>query len=317
MPAADPGAITPPKVIHKTDPLYTRDARRASVQGTVLLQAVIDDHGVPIKLTVLSPLGFGLEARAVEAVSQWQFEPGKKAGQPVETTTIVPVDFRLFHRWFDPKPEEHRTSYNLAVEAIRANRRDEQTLDTVKELARQKYAPAMYLYAKMLEAGDGFPQDADQALHLILEAASQNYPAAMYDTGRMMMEGKRLPVDTEKGIELMRNAAVLGNRRAQFHLGVAYENGHNVPQDLERARQYYRLCATLGEAPCQVHLAKLLLERPDRRERDTVQAIAWLELAAERGSMHARMILDEQRPQLSEHQISWVERVKPQLVQPH
>ena len=314
---ADPAATTPPKVVHKVDPLYTREARRAGVQGTVLLEAVIDEHGVAGKLNVLSPLGFGLDARAVEAVSQWQFEPGKRGGQPVETTTIVPVDFRLFHRWFDPKPEEHRTSYNLAVEAIQEHKRDDQTLDTIKDLARQKYPPAMYLYAKLLEAGDGFPQDREQALGLIVEAANQGYPAAMYDTGRMMMEGRRLPVDTEKGMELMRNAAVLGNKRAQFHLGVAFENGRDVPQDLDRARQYFRLCAGLGEAPCQVRLAKLLLERPDRRERDVVQAVAWLELAAEHGSMQAKMMLDEKRAGLSEQQISWVARLKAQLVQPH
>jgi TonB family protein len=310
----DPAAATPPKVVHKVDPLYTREARRASVQGTVLLEAVIDERGVPAKLTILSPLGFGLDDRAVEAVSQWQFEPAKKDGRPVESTTIVPVDFRLFHRWFDPKPEEHRTSYNLVVEAIQSHKRDAQTLDTIKDLARQKYPPAMYLYAKLLEAGDGFPQDREQALGLVVEAANQNHPAAMYDAGRMMMEGKRLPIDTDKGLELMRNAAVLGNRRAQFHLGVAYESGQDVPQDLDRARQYFRLCAGLGEAPCQVRLAKLLLERPDQRERDVVQAVAWLELAADHGSMQAKMLLEEQSPELSEKQISWVAKLKPQLV---
>jgi TonB family protein len=313
--AGDPNGVSPPKIVHKVEPSYTREARRAAVQGTVLLRAVIDERGVPAKLSVLSPLGFGLDDRAIEAVSQWQFEPGKKAGQPVETTTIVPVDFRLFHRWFDPKPEENRTAYNLAVEAIQSHKRDDQTLETIKDLARRKYAPAMFLYAKMLESGDGVAQDPEQALHLIVDAANQSYPAAMYDVGRMMMEGKRLPVDTDKGMELMRNAAVLGNKRAQFHLGIAYENGHDVPQDFERARQYFRLCATLGEAPCQVHLAKLLLERPDHREHDTVRAIAWLELAAEHGSMQARMMLEEQKPKLSERQLAWVEKVKPQLQQ--
>jgi TPR repeat protein len=68
----------------------------------------------------------------------------------------------------------------------------------------------------------------------------------------------------------------------------------------------------LGEAPCQVRLAKLLLDRADRRERDLVQAIAWLELAADHGSMHAKMMLDEQR-NLSEKQLAWVAKLKPQL----
>jgi TPR repeat protein len=136
----------------------------------------------------------------------------------------------------------------------------------------------------------------------------------MYDTGRMMMEGRRLPIDTEKGLELMRNAAVLGQKRAQFHLGVAFETGDGVPQDLNEARQYFRLCAAAGEPPCQVKLAKLLLERPGRQERDYIQAIAWLQLAAEHGSMHARMMLEDQHPDLTAKQISWIEKLKTQFV---
>jgi len=303
----------PPKVVHKVGAEYTRAARLAAIQGTVLVEAVVDASGAPAKLKIVSPLGFGLDDRALQAVSQWRFEPARKDGVPVEAVTIVPVDFRLFHRWFDPKPEEHRTSYNLAVAAIQEQRRDSQTLETIKDLARQKYPPAMYLYAKLLEAGDGFPQDPRQALSLTVEAANRNYPAAMYDTGRMMMEGRSLPVDPEKGLELMRNAAVLGYKRAQFHLGVAFETGNGVPQDLAEARQYFRLCAAAGEPPCQVKLARLLLVRPDRQERDFIQAIAWLELAADRGSMHARMMLEEQPPETPK-QRGWIDKLKTQLV---
>jgi TonB family protein len=308
---------SPPKVVHKVEPEYTHAARLATIQGTVLIEAVIDSSGAPTKLRIVSPLGFGLDDRALQAVSQWQFEPARKDGVPVLAVTIVPVDFRLFHRWFDPKPEEHRTSYNLAVAAIQEHKRDSQTLETIKDLARQKYPPAMYLYAKLLEAGDGFPQDPEQALSLTVEAANQNYPAAMYDTGRMMMEGRRLPIDTEKGFELMRNAAVLGHKRAQFHLGVAFETGNGVAQDSIEARQYFRLCASAGEPPCQVKLARLLLERPDRQERDYIQAIAWLQLAAEHGSMHARMMLEEQHPELTPKQLAWVDKLKTQLVRTH
>jgi TPR repeat protein len=262
----------------------------------------------------LSPLGFGLDDRAVEAVRQWQFQPAMKDGQPLKMATVIPVDFRIFHRWFDPKPEEHRTSYNLAVDAIQGHKRTEQTLETVRDLAQQKYPPAMYLYAKLLEAGDGFPRDPDQSLRLIVEAAGQNHAGAMYETGRMMMEGRRLPVDTEKGLELVRNSAVLGERRAQFYLGVAYENGDGVPQSTDRARQYYRLCARRGEAECQTRLARLLLGRPDRQERDYVAAIAWLELADEHGSAEARILLDRERPGLTPKEISWVASVKRELV---
>jgi uncharacterized protein len=115
----------------------------------------------------------------------------------------------------------------------------------------------------------------------------------------------------------MRNAAVLGYKRAQFHLGVAYEMGDGVPQSLDRARQYFRLCASSGEPPCQVRIAKLLLDRPDRQERDFIHAVAWLELARDRGSMHARMMLEEQRTDLTPKQIAWVGKLKTQFVRSH
>jgi hypothetical protein len=173
----------------------------------------------------------------------------------------------------------------------------------------------MYLYAKMLEAGDGFARDPELAYQMILDAAARHYPAAMYEIGRRMIEGRRLPKDPEKGLELVRNAAVLRNRPAQFYLGAAYVTGENVPKDPERALQYFRLCAAAGETPCQVQFAKLLLDRPDRQERDLVQAIAWLQLAAEHDSVEARVILDQQHIALSAKEISWVNKIKPQLMQ--
>ena len=286
--------VTPPRVVPKLDPRYTREARRAMVQGTVLLEVVVDELGAPARISVLSPLGFGLDERAVEAVSQWQFQPGRKDGQAVETATTVSVDFRLFHRWFDAKPEEHRTSYNLAVDAIQSNH------VPLREAAR---------------TGDGFPPDRELALRLIVEAANRSHPAAMFETGRMMMEGTRLAPDAGKGLELVRNAAVLGHRRAQFYLGSAYEQGAGVARDPEESRRYYRLCAALGETECQIRLAKLQLDSADRQERDLVQAVAWLDLAAERGSLDARMMLDELRPALTPKQIGWAGKFKAQFSQ--
>lgn len=312
-----PGVIAP-KVIHKVQPYYTSQARRAFIQGTVVLEVVVDENGQHGRISTISPIGFGLDDRAHEAVSQWVFRPGKKDGKAVKTLTTVTVDFRLFRRGFNPAADEQRTAYNLAVEEIRTHRRTEKTLTTVQSLAQQKYAPAMYLYAKMLEAGDGFPRDPDQALHLIVDAAEKGFAAAMYEEGRMLLEGRRLPKDPDKGLVLVRNAAVLRSRPAQFYLGAAYESGDSLPQSPEQARQYYRLCALQGETVCQVRLAKLLLDRfnndkPDREERDYMQAIAWLELANEKGDAQARPLLERERPGLSAEQIEWVEKLKEQI----
>jgi TonB family protein len=305
--------ISAPKVIRKVEPRYTQQARRALVQGTAVLEVVVDESGSPARISTISPIGFGLDDRAQEAVSQWVFKPGKKDGKPVKTVTTVTVDFRIFHRVFDPAAEERRTSYNLVVEEIQTHRRTDRTLETIQNLAQQKYPPAMYLYAKMLEAGDGFSRDPDQALRLIVEAAQKNFAAAMYEEGRMLLEGRRLPQDPDKGLELVRNAAILRNRPAQFYLGAAYERGDGLPQSPEQARQYYRLCALQGETMCQVRLAKLLLDKQDREERDYLQAVAWLELADEKGDPLARVWLDQERTGLSDTQTDWVKRLKEQF----
>ena len=41
-------------------------------------------------------LGFGLDAKAMEAVKQWRFDPALKEGKPVNVQISVEVDFRLY-----------------------------------------------------------------------------------------------------------------------------------------------------------------------------------------------------------------------------
>lgn len=308
--------VPAPKILHKVEPRYTLEARRATIQGTVVLEVLVDEAGKAASSSVISPLGFGLDDSAREAVSQWTFQAARKDGKPVKTLTTVEVNFRLFHLPYDPKKEERRTAYNLVVDAIQSHRRTDATLETIKNLAQQKYPPAMYLYAKLLEYGDGFPRDRDLAFRIMSEAAEKNYASAVYEIGRMTLAGKRVEKDPEKGLELIRNAALLGSRQAQFFLGAAYESGDGVPTSAERARQYFRLCAAAGEAPCQVRLAQLLLQAAEdsgTTDRQYLQALAWLELAAEQGDLQAKLILDQERGGLSPQQISWVSRLKEQF----
>jgi TPR repeat protein len=57
------------------------------------------------------------------------------------------------------------------------------------------------------------------------------------------------------------------------------------------------------------------LQNTSREERDFLQAIAWLELAAEERNDEARLLLDQEHAQLTAKQISWVNKLKTQLVQ--
>ena len=127
-------------------------------------------------------------------------------------------------------------------------------------------------------------------------------------------DGKGVPKDLEKGMRMIRDAAILGSYPAQFYLGNHYQEGVGVPRDLDHARRSFRLCAATGHADCQVRLAKLLLGLPQRQERDYVQAIAWLELAADQGQPEARGLVEKESPRLTPEQVSGAQRLKPQLV---
>ena len=87
--------VTAPTLISKTEPGYSQEARTMKFQGTVVLRIVVGVDGVPENISVVRPLGFGLDEKAVEAVRQWRFKPGMKDGVPVPVSAQVEVNFRL------------------------------------------------------------------------------------------------------------------------------------------------------------------------------------------------------------------------------
>lgn len=62
---------------------YTDEARAASVEGTVVLDLVVDAEGRAKDITVVSGLEHGLTEAAITALKQCRFSPGQKGGQAV------------------------------------------------------------------------------------------------------------------------------------------------------------------------------------------------------------------------------------------
>ncbi len=89
------GGVSTPSVLHKVDPEYSEEARKAKYQGTVLLSVIVDEHGNVRDVRVLRPLGLGLDQKAIEAVVLWKFRPGRKDGRPVAVQATIEVNFRL------------------------------------------------------------------------------------------------------------------------------------------------------------------------------------------------------------------------------
>lgn len=84
-------------VIHKVQPVYPPGARRARVQGSVVLQAIISKEGTIENLRVLSGDSMLVDA-AIEAVRQWRYRPYVVNGEPVKVDTQIVVNFTLSQR---------------------------------------------------------------------------------------------------------------------------------------------------------------------------------------------------------------------------
>ncbi|MGD1095416.1 MAG: energy transducer TonB [Bryobacteraceae bacterium] len=87
--------VAPPRVLQKVEPKYTDEARAAGLRGTVAISCEIGTDGVARNFRILRVLGLGLDEKAIDAVSQWQFQPGTKDGQPVAVLATIEVNFRL------------------------------------------------------------------------------------------------------------------------------------------------------------------------------------------------------------------------------
>jgi len=88
------GAIAPPRVLEQAKPVYTQEAMAARVEGTVVLEIIVDERGfVPDARVVRSiPL---LDQSALEAVKQWRFTPTLVDGQALPVIVQVEMTFTL------------------------------------------------------------------------------------------------------------------------------------------------------------------------------------------------------------------------------
>ena len=90
------GEITPPKLITKVTPSYPEQARKAGIDGVVVLEARIGADGAVQDLRPLRSEPMGLTKAAIEAVKQWRYEPARNAkGKALAVISTVTLSFLL------------------------------------------------------------------------------------------------------------------------------------------------------------------------------------------------------------------------------
>ena len=84
-----------PVILHKVEPEFSEDARKAKLQGAILIKAMVTESGLVRDPVVQRGLGLGLDEKALEAVSKWRFKPGMKNCAPAPMPAFFEVNFRL------------------------------------------------------------------------------------------------------------------------------------------------------------------------------------------------------------------------------
>lgn len=88
------GEIKPPRLLHRVEPEYPELARKAGVQGVVILEATTDVYGRVQSVRVLRSVPL-FDQAAIEAVRQWIYEPMIINGRPRPVTFTVTIIFQL------------------------------------------------------------------------------------------------------------------------------------------------------------------------------------------------------------------------------
>jgi TonB family protein len=96
--------VVSPKLLSSLDPTSNDYAQKANIAGMTLLSTVVNSNGEPSHVTIVRPIGFGLDEQAVAAVSHAKFRPGLRNGQPVPVEVNLQVTFRIYSDLTRPEP---------------------------------------------------------------------------------------------------------------------------------------------------------------------------------------------------------------------
>ena len=90
------GTTRQPIVVSQPKPDYTEDARKAKVEGSVILNATVLKDGTVDNVQVVRGLGHGLDESAIRTVmTKWRFRPATRNGTPIDYPINIEVNFAL------------------------------------------------------------------------------------------------------------------------------------------------------------------------------------------------------------------------------
>lgn len=201
---------TPPQPVRITKPVYPSEAFKKRVEGTVLLEILIDAEGHVARARVLQSVP-ELDEAALECVKEWQFNPARKEGKPVATLAQAPITFRV---WIGPRETGVRVR---AQESLWATDPEIQKLAR-EEIAKGHVRKGVVLPRKLKNAWPKYPKDAAQS----------GTTGVVVVTGRIdPTTGKPRDLQAIEGPSILADAALKAMKRWRYQPlvidGVKYE----------------------------------------------------------------------------------------------
>jgi protein TonB len=91
-----PGTVLP-TCVYCPLPVYSDEARKVKMQGTVTMRVLVGTDGKALDIRVVRGVGYGLDERAMQTVRGWRFSPARAPnGRVTPAWIIVEAIFRLF-----------------------------------------------------------------------------------------------------------------------------------------------------------------------------------------------------------------------------
>ncbi len=165
-----------------------------------------------------------------------------------------------------------KTRYDLALQALQA--RDPKSVDLMKVVANQGYAPAQYKLGTLYK-GDGMLVTADktEARAWMKRAAEGGVPDAMNEYGYMFYNGEGGAQDRSTAALWFRKAAERGVVDGQYNLAQLYQSGKGVPLNPSEAYKWMRIAANNGADGAKAYAADLGSQLSDEQRARADDAV--------------------------------------------
>jgi TonB family protein len=90
--------VTLPRFLRRVMPQYSEELRKANIEGKVVVETIIDEHGCVTNARVLESPDPRFSPLAIDSVARSVFEPATSEGRPVKVYYTQTVNFKIEHK---------------------------------------------------------------------------------------------------------------------------------------------------------------------------------------------------------------------------